>query len=89
MSVKGWGDDKGSYNGTLTFQIGPEEEKVDIKINHEFCKVVLQNSYKELKHVIQTHGSALILAILNAENPISKSKKELDDEQKERDSDSE
>lgn len=88
ISSKGWGDDSGSYSGTLSFKIGGDDDKVDIKINHAFCKTVLENSYKELKHVIQTHGTKMILDILNADNPISKSKQEIEDEQKKRDSDS-
>ena len=74
ITVESYGESEGAYKGTMTFEVN--EDTVTTKINHEFCKVLLTNSYAQLKHVVQTHGSKLILSILNCESPISLSKQE-------------
>jgi len=78
MSVENWGEKEGQYNGTIKFKVG--EDTLEMKVNHEFCKILLTNSYKLLKGIIQTSGIQIIKDILDTKSPISKSKKELENE---------
>lgn len=79
FSIQSWGANEGGYEGTLKYEVG--EDKLEMKLNHDLCKVILRNSHKELTNIIHKNASQIVMKVISCDDPISKSKKEREDEQ--------
>jgi hypothetical protein len=79
FSLQSWGANEGGYEGSLKYQV--DDDTLEMKINHDMCKVILKNSHEELLKIIHRNASELVLKVIACDNPISKSKKERESEQ--------